>query len=303
MRFSPTERIGVSTIENLTLREFGWIFREQPVVDMGIDAHLEFVDENGQPSGKLLALQIKTGPSHLTPTNGGYNYYGSTTHLEYWTGHSLPVLLVCHLPATNTTLWQIITMQNITLTKNNWKIFIPISNTFDKGCKRQIESFFEGTPSQQKFRSLTLDLPLIRHVAAGQKVTVELQRWYNKSLGRSPVQIFVFDNDGEEHSHSEWDVIHLCRDIKTLALLLFPWANVVIDQDFYELNMEFEEDDRERLMRATDIDNGFEPYTPSPTDIYPYADHAGELESYRLQLVLNDLGRSFLTLSSYLEAD
>jgi hypothetical protein len=96
-RYSATERIGVNAVERIALDQLGWIFREQPIADMGIDAHIERVDD-GNPTGKLVALQIKTGASHFRVTNGVLIYYGNATHLEYWTGHSLPVLLVAHLP-------------------------------------------------------------------------------------------------------------------------------------------------------------------------------------------------------------
>ena len=39
-----------------------WMFREQTVDDIGIDAHMEFVEPSGK-SKQLLALQIKSGAS------------------------------------------------------------------------------------------------------------------------------------------------------------------------------------------------------------------------------------------------
>jgi hypothetical protein len=66
LRYSPTERIGVSAIEHVVVSELSWIFREQPIVDMGIDAHIELVDETYRPTGQLIGAQIKTGASHVT---------------------------------------------------------------------------------------------------------------------------------------------------------------------------------------------------------------------------------------------
>jgi len=56
-RYSATERIGVNAVEAIVLNDFKWIFRGQPISDMGIDAHIERVDE-GTPSGKLIAVQM-----------------------------------------------------------------------------------------------------------------------------------------------------------------------------------------------------------------------------------------------------
>ncbi|TSP10642.1 DUF4365 domain-containing protein [Cupriavidus campinensis] len=42
-RFNATEQIGVNAVQRIVLRELEWIFREQPVIDMGIDAQIELV--------------------------------------------------------------------------------------------------------------------------------------------------------------------------------------------------------------------------------------------------------------------
>ena len=58
---SSTERIGISSVQ-LLFEKIGYIFREQPVSDFGIDAHIEVVQENVVTS-KLIAAQIKSGVS------------------------------------------------------------------------------------------------------------------------------------------------------------------------------------------------------------------------------------------------
>jgi hypothetical protein len=57
-RYDPTERLGVAEVGQIVQRDLSWIFREQPAFDVGIDAHLEQVDENF-PTGKLIGAQIK----------------------------------------------------------------------------------------------------------------------------------------------------------------------------------------------------------------------------------------------------
>src|SRR5262249_29865810 len=96
-RPSPlTDRRGVNAVDALFLK-FGWFLREQPVADFGIDAQVE-VFEGDEATGKLIALQIKTGASYFRRYGIDYIYYGEKRHLEYWLGHSLPVLLVLHDP-------------------------------------------------------------------------------------------------------------------------------------------------------------------------------------------------------------
>ena len=56
-----TERIGVNHIGEIAERN-KWMFREQPIDDVGIDAHMELIESTGKPK-QLLALQIKCGES------------------------------------------------------------------------------------------------------------------------------------------------------------------------------------------------------------------------------------------------
>src|SRR5437762_2179036 len=96
-RYSPTDRIGVNAAEQRVVTQLGWIFREQPIVDMGIDAHIESV-EDGNPSGRLIAAQIKSGSSQFKNKNDSLVYYGDLAHLNYWLKHSLPVIIIAHVP-------------------------------------------------------------------------------------------------------------------------------------------------------------------------------------------------------------
>ncbi|MDR6302316.1 DUF4365 domain-containing protein [Mesonia maritima] len=106
-RYSPTERIGVNHVESIFLKKFKWIFREQPILDMGIDAQVEYVNGNG-PTGKLIGLQIKTGLSHFHEKKESFTFYLNDTHYKYWINHSLPVIIVGHIPEYEMTIWEFI---------------------------------------------------------------------------------------------------------------------------------------------------------------------------------------------------
>jgi hypothetical protein len=88
--------------------------------------------------------------------------------------------------------------------------------------------------------------------------------------------------------------------IKQVAQRLFPWANIQIDEDFYEAR-EPEEDWRDALSRAADEDNGIFQTKPTVDDIRPYDQAAGEVDYYRLELSLNKVGKAYLELNNYLE--
>lgn len=140
VRYDGTERLGVNATEKIVIGELAWIFREQPLVDVGIDAHIEIVDD-GIPTGKLIAAQIKTGISHFKNTKKHLVYYGELKHYTYWLNHSLPVILIAHLPETSETFWEAVTIKNTSMTKKRWRIEIPKHkrlNVSSRSCLRMI---------------------------------------------------------------------------------------------------------------------------------------------------------------------
>lgn len=148
-------------------------------------------------------------------------------------------------------------------------------------------------------RKLAIDEPLMRHISNGGKVSVGLEDWGNKSLGRSTVQVFIHDSSGAQTLQQEWLQYFVGYGMKELAETLFPWSVASVDEEFYEENNDFEEDPREALMRAIDEDNGYLPLGNDEDEIYPYTDISGEIDLYRLKLELNDLGEAFLLVSDY----
>lgn len=72
-----TERIGVYAIASI-FEEMGFVFREQPIEDYGIDAIIE-ERTTGYLSGKLIAVQIKSGESSFK----GRDISGCYNSIEY----------------------------------------------------------------------------------------------------------------------------------------------------------------------------------------------------------------------------
>ena len=88
-----TERIGIHKVALTFLQKYGWLEREQFVSDFGIDIQVEIV-KNGNPTGLLYCLQVKSGKSYIKETDDNIIYYTQNErHIEYWQNHSLPVLL------------------------------------------------------------------------------------------------------------------------------------------------------------------------------------------------------------------
>ncbi|WP_299611201.1 DUF4365 domain-containing protein [uncultured Aquimarina sp.] len=133
-RYNPTERIGVNATENIFISEFEWIFREQTIVDVGIDALVE-QSENGNPKGKFLALQIKTGKGNFHFSEKKITHYISNVHYNYWLNFDIPIVLIAHIPESNETFWMEINESTMKRTKKKWKLEIPKSSKLNRKAK------------------------------------------------------------------------------------------------------------------------------------------------------------------------
>jgi hypothetical protein len=141
MNTPNAERIGVSKAEYF-FSLYGWIFRDQPTGDYGVDAHVEIVS-NDNATGSLIALQIKSGQSYFSKsriTNVHIGYPTNTRHVEYWLNYSLPVILILYHPIEDIFYWEIVSENTVKSTGKGWKVNIPIENkltesTLEELCK------------------------------------------------------------------------------------------------------------------------------------------------------------------------
>ncbi len=122
-------------------KELGWIFREQHESDHGIDALVE-TGIPGRPAGRLVALQIKSGPSWFKePYQGaGWVLRGPRRNLSYWLKYQLPVLIVLFDPRTSKGYWAHVSPDAATFTPRGYRIFVPASHPLDSSAKNQIEN-------------------------------------------------------------------------------------------------------------------------------------------------------------------
>lgn len=119
-------RLGVNAFESFVIGELDWIFREQPVQDIGIDAQIEQVI-NKVSTGKFIAVQIKTGLGNVHQnSNGDFAYYMSKTHYDYWLSYSIPIIIVLYDPSNKKLYWEFIQKRNISKTKQGIKRKITI---------------------------------------------------------------------------------------------------------------------------------------------------------------------------------
>jgi tetratricopeptide (TPR) repeat protein len=108
-----TDRAGIALCALQVANQLGLIFREQSTSDFGVDAQAEMKRE-GRPTGRLVGLQIKAGPSYFEePYEGGWIFRPKGKHIRYWLNHSLPVYVLLVNLDTMTVFWQEITEQQL----------------------------------------------------------------------------------------------------------------------------------------------------------------------------------------------
>lgn len=99
------ERLGISSLQNYAANRLQ-IWRETNTGDVGIDGNLEFVNPEGFATGKMLAVQVKSGLSYFkNPSAKGWKFYPEEKHRGYWESFPLPVIIVLHNPASNLSYW------------------------------------------------------------------------------------------------------------------------------------------------------------------------------------------------------
>ena len=139
-RRHTVDRSGVALVQNLTVRDLEWLFREQPVSDFGVDAQVEIV-ERGFALGRLLALQIKSGKSYFQERAGNaFVYRGDRHHLRYWLGYALPVIVVIGRPESQEAYWQVVAEDTIVRTEDGWKMTIPVVNRYGEVTRSALQA-------------------------------------------------------------------------------------------------------------------------------------------------------------------
>jgi hypothetical protein len=140
----------------------------------------------------------------------------------------------------------------------------------------------------------------MRHIQKGGRVSVDLEDWINKSLGRTPVRVYTYDEEGVESPAINWFQFYVGYGMKELAEKLFPWAVASVDEEFYDENSDMDRDSDQLSLAGDDEDGPADDRDPSA--VYPYSESSGEVEHYRLKLELNELGEAFLKVSDHLSA-
>jgi hypothetical protein len=98
------ERAGLLAVAT-ELTRLGLIWRETPMADVGVDGQIEFTNDDGQVTGRLVAAQVKSGESYFSRGDEqAWHFHPQDKHGLYWERFPLPVVLFIHSP-TQGTYW------------------------------------------------------------------------------------------------------------------------------------------------------------------------------------------------------
>lgn len=314
------EKIGLYKI-GAEIEKLDIIFRDQPISDYGIDAQIETKEDN-YASGKLIAVQIKSGETYFKESNGtSFIYRGERKHYDYWLNHSLPVVIMFYNPCDENCYWQIVNQDTVSVTGKKWKIMVPMDNLISKAKIELTRIANSQTEYGGKYNSFLLSKPFMNHLTLGGRVLLNVEEWINKSSGRGDFKLRIINNCGKEIQLLSRSFIGFGTKTYTNVFKeLFPWAEIVIDKEFYKqfdevaiLNEDFEAASVTYYgaMGATINFSSFELVLPKnsisierwmekPENIRPFKVGGGEVAFYQLELKLNEIGKSFLLLDKFI---
>lgn len=145
------ERRGINAVAEAMARA-GLIWRETPMADVGIDGQIEYVNPEGFATGRIIAVQVKSGPSFFKEKENTWIFYPEEKHLFYWERFPLPVLIILHNPDTGMSYWQDIRHALRSTTPMGKGLLIPNENILQH---TKPDVLFEGFAiSDQKFMDL-----------------------------------------------------------------------------------------------------------------------------------------------------
>ncbi|UJA21628.1 DUF4365 domain-containing protein [Thermoleophilia bacterium SCSIO 60948] len=133
---------GMRMVDRVVSEDLGWIFRDQTRKDFGIDALIELAHRDRRVTGRLIAAQIKCGKSWFSEPMAdgtGWVYRGEVKHLNYWLGHSLPVILILCDQDDDRCYYAHVAAARVRQTSSGWSIVVPRAQILDASAQEHLK--------------------------------------------------------------------------------------------------------------------------------------------------------------------
>jgi Domain of unknown function (DUF4365) len=105
-RYSESDHMGdeaVNFIRTICTNSRQALFWDEPGKDIGIDAHLDLLNKNGEPTGAIALIQSKGGLSYIK--TGRYLIKADKKHFETWSKYNNPVIGIVYNPDLREARW------------------------------------------------------------------------------------------------------------------------------------------------------------------------------------------------------
>ena len=86
---NSTGNAGEYFVGGVVSSELGWVYRNQPIADIGIDGEIEIIDDEGDSTGEIIKVQVKSTSTEDLPASR----YVQHNDFEYWRLLSVPVIV------------------------------------------------------------------------------------------------------------------------------------------------------------------------------------------------------------------
>lgn len=198
-RFTEADRRGdqgMRIVERLAAEQLGCAFRDETRRDFGIDCLLELLTDEHEATGRLIAVQVKCGRSYFDEPSAdgeGYVFRGESKHLNYWLGHSLPVLVVLCDPETEGCIYTEIAATSVRRTEQGWSTVVPRDRKLDGSARRELIRIAESPQRQD-----VLELSLLRYLVErwGDRLRICTETEMPRNFHRFPYLIEIAGDGG-----------------------------------------------------------------------------------------------------------
>lgn len=302
-RYSPREDIGVTNVSLRVQERFGWIFRDARDKDMGIDGHIETV-EDGIPTGRLIACQIKSGESYFRNANKSRIVYrDNNVHLDYWLNHSLPVIVILYSEIEKEVYWAAVTKDSVTKTAKAWKMDIPRARKLDVSAREILIDIANGnSPATARLQKLCADRSLME-ISRNSSLWVEGSIKIGSVVPHGSLHVVSKKNRINKEIASWWIPFWPePEEVTDFLIKLFPWARILDEEDEYRRDMLIEDllPDSESY-RYEELEEKMESLDYLGLQQFDAQRGGTKYWSFSIPLILNDLGQAFLIVDDYIK--
>ena len=150
----------------------------------------------------------------------------------------------------------------------------------------------------------------MRLLQSGRRILLEADEWVNKTSGRGDIKIVSVDEANEDRVElGGWFIIVGLRPYEQVLSSLIPWADVILHEETYnEVDYEAWQAECVYYDREGDrtVSESYEDWMIGRVGdggLRPYSNSIGEVDHWRLELTLNELGKGFLAVDQFAEGN